>query len=847
MASTTEVDMQTPVQAETGTSLPAGLARSRPYVAGKFIYAGGEKLFIRGVTYGPFRPDSAGNVYHKPDQVEQDFAKMAANNINAIRTYHVPPLWMMDAAQRHGLRVMVGLPWESHIAFFEEKGLDRDIEQRVRREARKCADHPALFCYSIANEVPGSIARWYGRARIEQFLHHLYGVIKSEAPDTLVTYVNYPTTEYLQLPFVDFVCFNVYLEFQERLEAYMGRLQNIAADKPLIMGELGLDSLRNGEEAQAESLEWQIRTIFGGGCAGAFVFAWTDEWFNAGRDVDDWEFGITRRDRQPKLALERVRRAYAETPFPPDQQWPSVSVVVCTNNGAGTIEQCCAGLKKLDYPHYEVIVVDDGSNDRTLELIQGHGFRVISTENRGLGSARNTGAAAAKGEIIAYIDDDAVPDKDWLRYLVATFASDGYAGVGGPNIAPPDSALVARCVDHSPGNPTHVLLTDKVAEHIPGCNMAFRKHDLQAVGGFDTRFWIAGDDVDICWQMQKHGRKLGFSPSAMVWHHRRGSVRAYLKQQLKYGEAESLLEGKWPAKYNGFGHVGWTGKLYANGAESTSIFNRWRVYHGVWGSRYFQSIYEPDTGSLLSLMLAPEWYLVVFGLALLVALGLFWSPLLLFVPVLLLAMTPQLLYALIRGFRIASGEDLSGTWQVLEMSLLVSFFQVTQPLVRLIGRLRGGLTPWRRRGGSQLAFPRRRSMTMWREEHQMPEGRLEAVESFLATEGIAFRRGGVFDRWDLEIRGGTFGAVRLLQATEEHGQGRQMIRLRTWPRYSPVAIVVIVLLGFMAAVAGVQQAWAASAALGVFALLLAMRTISDGAVATAICLKLFDFVRREGS
>src|SRR5205085_10877477 len=100
-------------------------------------------------------------------------------------------------------------------------------------------------------------------------------------------------------------------------------------------------------------------------------------------------------------------------------------VVVCTFNGAGTIRECLDGLASLDYPDYEVIVVNDGSWDRTAGIVEAfvdlHGFRLISTDNRGLSSARNTGLEAATGPIVAYIDDDAYPDPHWLRYLASTF------------------------------------------------------------------------------------------------------------------------------------------------------------------------------------------------------------------------------------------------------------------------------------------------------------------------------------------------------------------------------------------------------------------------------------------
>src|SRR5207237_2671361 len=107
-----------------------------------------------------------------------------------------------------------------------------------------------------------AIGRWRGRRRVERSLERLYRAAKAEDPHALVTYVNYPSTEYLQLPFVDLVCFNVYLEAEEQLEAYFARLQNLAGDRPLMITELGLDSRGNGRDAQAITVGWQVRTAF---------------------------------------------------------------------------------------------------------------------------------------------------------------------------------------------------------------------------------------------------------------------------------------------------------------------------------------------------------------------------------------------------------------------------------------------------------------------------------------------------------------------------------------------------------------------------------------------------------
>ena len=807
----------------------------RPRVRGKFIFLGNEKLYIRGVTYGTFRPHKDGNEYPDPEVVEQDFALMAANGLNAVRTYTVPPRWLLDAAQRHDLRIMVGLPMERYIGFLTDKKGAPDLEGLVRTGVRACAGHPAVLCYAIGNEIPASIVRWHGRRRVERFLERLYRAAKAEDPDGLVTYVNYPSSEYLQLPFLDLVCFNVYLEDQERLEAYLARLQNLVGDRPLIMSEIGLDSRRHGEEVQAHTLAWQVRTAFAAGCAGAFVYAWTDEWYRGGAEVDDWDFGLTRRDRSPKPVLETVRAAFADAPFPLDRPWPRMSVVVCSYNGARTIRECLEGLRKLEYPNFEVIVVDDGSQDGTAVIANEFGFRVISTEQRGLSHARNTGLAAATGEIVAYLDDDAYPDPHWLTYLAVAFLSTAHAGVGGPNITPPSDGRMADCVAHAPGNPTHILLSDQEAEHIPGCNMAFRKASLEAIGGFDPQFRIAGDDVDVCWRLRERGWTLGFNPAAVVWHHRRNSIQTYWKQQYGYGKAEALLERKWPEKYNGAGHLTWAGRVYGQGF--TRILGRAaRIYHGIWGSAPFQSLYQPAPNMLGSLPLIPEWYLVSVALALLSILGALWVPLLLALLLLVVIVSASLMQVGLAAAQASFTSASRSRVVRLKLRTLTALLYLLQPLARLCGRLDHGLSPWRRQGMARLAFPWPRTFRLWSERWQVAEERLQSLEAALRRSGAVVLRGGHYDRWDLEVRGGTLNAVRILMAIEEHGGGRQLVRFRLWPRCSPGGLILILLFGILVTWAALDRAWIASAILGVVTLMLTLRTLQECASATAAVL-----------
>ena len=247
------------------------------------------------------------------------------------------------------------------------------------------------------------------------------------------------------------------------------------------------------------------------------------------------------------------------------------------------MDQCLASLEVLNYPDYEVIVVNDGSRDRTLEIAESYGYcRIISQPNKGLSVARNVGAEAATGEIVAYTDSDCVADPDWLTYLVAKMEAGNLAACGGPNFPPPEDNLVPAAVAVSPGGPTHVLISDEVAEHIAGCNMAFRRDVLLQLGGFDPIYRAAGDDVDICWRFQDAGYTIGFSPAAVVWHFRRNTVAAYCAQQRGYGKAEALVYSKHPFRFNLFGQAKWLGRIYGDLSASLLLSRRpGHLFRGV--------------------------------------------------------------------------------------------------------------------------------------------------------------------------------------------------------------------------------------------------------------------------
>jgi O-antigen biosynthesis protein len=790
----------------------------RPCVRGKFLWRGGKKVYLRGVTYGPFRPRDDGSEYGTEEIAGRDFAMMAAAGVNAVRVYTIPPCWLLDLAARHGLLVLAGTPWEQHVTFLDDHRRARDIERRVRDGVRRLAGHSALLGMTVGNEIPASIVRWHGRKPVQRFLRRLYEAAKDEDPGALITYVNFPTTEYLELDFFDFSCFNVYLESRERLDAYLARLQNLAGEKPLVMAEIGLDSLRHGWTRQAATLDWQLRTAFARGVAGAFVFAWTDEWHRGGYDIGDWDFGLTTRDRRPKESLQVVAEAFADAPIAPETAVPKISVVVCSYNGARTITDTLDHLARLEYPNFETIVVSDGSTDKTAAIARVYeGVCVIETRNGGLSAARNVGMRAANGEIIAYIDDDAYPDPHWLDYLAHAFQSTSHAAIGGPNLPPPDDGPIAECVAHAPGGPIHVLITDQLAEHIPGCNFAVRKSALEAIGGFDPLYRVAGDDVDACWRLHQRGFTIGFHPAAVVWHHRRNSLRTYWRQQRGYGKAEALLERKWPEKYNAAGHLRWAGRLYGRTVTRAVGLDQ-SVYHGTWNSAPFQSLYQPDAPMWQALMQMPEWYLVNLVLAGVCALGLIWKPLLWVAPV--LALTALLPLAQIVAAVARSEFSRPG------LRLITAALFVVQPVARLWGRIAHGLTPWRRIPGDRAAFAPFTAET-WSETWRAAPEWLEALRACLRSRGVLAAPGGEYDRWDLEIRGGLLGGARLRLAVEEHGAGKQLLRWRVWPRVSPTWLSIAGSLAAIAAAAANDHSITGASLLATGAILVVLRTASE--------------------
>jgi len=785
-------------------SAPLERARARA----KFFFTGDEKFFLKGVTYGPFKPNAAGDFLPSPEMAARDFTLMRELGVNVIRIYHVPPRWFLDVCRDHGIRVIISIPWAEHVEFLNDGKVRRQILQTIREAVSRNKGHEAIFAYLVGNEIPSTMVRWLGARRVIDFVEQLITVARAADPEPMYSYASYPPTEYLLPQNVDFFTFNVYLERRDDFERYLARLQNLAEDKPLIMGEFGLDTLRKGEEAQAEVLDWHFDCVVRGGAAGTIFFSWTDEWFTGGMEIEDWEFGLVRRDRTPKKAFHTLRKKLAGDGPVVERvrldRYPSVSIIVCSYNGAKTLADCLASLDLLHYPDYQIVLVDDGSKDNTQELVAAYerernaraaatgcklpDFLNIVQPNMGLSYARNAGARASRGEIITYTDSDCMPDPDWLYFMVGTLLSGDYCGVGGPNISPPAVNWVQAAVAAAPGGPSHVLLTDVVAEHIPGCNMMFHRWAFEGIGGFDIDYRKAGDDVDFCWRLQNNGGVIAFSPSAIVWHYRRFTLQAFRKQQEGYGEAESMLRFKHLIFFGPTGTAKWKGQIYG-APRFTWLLNRPIIYHGVFGHGLFQSIYPTPQSEIAAYVSSIEWVaLTVFIFA--VSIGI---PALRIVPYLMFGATFLVALSYMIHARIERRYD------TILARLLVAFLALRQPLVRGWARyftwIKFKQTPQRVIARQEEGLPGGHvhgsisRLNFWNETGQGREALLTEIFAMLENEDWRYSADTGWKSWDVQIYGNQFWSINLKTVTEYHGGPKCLTRVGL--RYVPVVTTVL--------------------------------------------------------
>ena len=229
---------------------------------------------------------------------------------------------------------------------------------------------------------------------------------------------------------------------------------------------------------------------------------------------------------------------------------PKVSIIIpCKAIGPYALESVSHCLK-LDYPNYEVLLLpDDWNGGDALDEVD-----VILTGPMGPSQKRDLGAQRATGEILAFIDDDAFPQPDWLTHAIPNFEDPHVGAVGGPAVTPPADNLLLQASGAvyqslAGGGPYAFRYTPSRKREVkdyPTCNLLVRKFTFLEAVGFDTGYW-PGEDTKLCLAITNHlGKSIVYEPRAVVYHHRRNLFNGHLKQVASYALHRGFFVKRFP-------------------------------------------------------------------------------------------------------------------------------------------------------------------------------------------------------------------------------------------------------------------------------------------------------------
>jgi glycosyltransferase involved in cell wall biosynthesis/GT2 family glycosyltransferase len=299
-----------------------------------------------------------------------------------------------------------------------------------------------------------------------------------------------------------------------------------------------------------------------------------------------------------------------------EENKPSISVVINTLNRADLLDDAIRSVSQLDYPAYELIVVNGPSTDHTETVIARWAGKIkqLRCGDANLSISRNVGIAAAAGEIVAFLDDDAVPHSAWLTHLARHYGDRSVGGVGGFTV---DNTgvqwQVRKTICDRFGNAYYVDdLFDERSLNFPGTpyfssllgtNSSFRRTALQAIGGFDHTFAYLLDETDVCLRLVDAGWKILYEPAAMIFHqfaesHVRSATR---KPKTLYPSVVSktyFINRHGPVE--GFGEVSRALESYR---EEIFRANAWLADHGEISSAHRASLdADVDQGTKAGIM-----------------------------------------------------------------------------------------------------------------------------------------------------------------------------------------------------------------------------------------------------
>lgn len=228
---------------------------------------------------------------------------------------------------------------------------------------------------------------------------------------------------------------------------------------------------------------------------------------------------------------------------------PKVSIIVPTRGPNAYLLECIASCRRIDYPDYEILILPDECFD-----VDDPRVRIVPTGDVGPSRKRDLGAEEARGELLAFLDDDAYPTVDWLSNAVANFSSSDVAAVGGPTVTPPRDDFMQQAggavylSSIVVGNYAYRYTprTHRDVEDYPSSNLIVRKSVMEEVGGFGNTFW-PGEDTVFCLKIVRDLKKrIVYDPDVMVYHHRRRLFRPHLAQVKSYALHRGYFVKRFP-------------------------------------------------------------------------------------------------------------------------------------------------------------------------------------------------------------------------------------------------------------------------------------------------------------
>jgi len=228
---------------------------------------------------------------------------------------------------------------------------------------------------------------------------------------------------------------------------------------------------------------------------------------------------------------------------------PLVSIIVACKSIDPYVKECILGCLQLNYPRFELLVLPDYP-----ENLSENGVRVVPTGPVKPSDKRNIGVNSANGEIVAFIDGDAYPDKDWLKNSLKYFGDPKVAAVGGPGLTPETDSTMQKAsgeilssfLGAGPLSFRHSAKLPRKCDDLPSVNLIVRRSTFKEMGGFNTDYW-PGEDTKFCLDLVHGlGKDALYAPDVVVYHHRRELFGPHLEQIAGYGLHRGYFSKKFP-------------------------------------------------------------------------------------------------------------------------------------------------------------------------------------------------------------------------------------------------------------------------------------------------------------